>query len=64
LRPVSVTFEDTWAQMDELGRAKFAAAQNAAMVAKLSARVEELEAQLAEFVTPGSEVDAEIVAEP
>jgi hypothetical protein len=64
LQPVSITFEDTWAQMSPLGRAEFAAAQNAATVAKLTARVEELEAQLAEFVTPGSVVDAEIVAEP
>lgn len=46
---VSVNFEDTWALLDELGRAKFLAAQNAALVTKLSARVSELEAQLSEF---------------
>lgn len=64
MQPVSISFEDTWAQLDELGRTKFAAAQAAATVVKLTARVEELEAQLAEFVTPGSEVHAEILAEP
>jgi hypothetical protein len=52
LQPVSITFEDTWAQMSPLGRAEFAAAQNAATAVKLTARVEELEAQLAELAEP------------